>query len=85
MSLLSSEGLHFLFKLHIFSLFISGPRTPDGNSDVFHSLLQVYLIQLIRSRQKLDTSHSRSETEAESNSGLLPSSAGHCPTHPASL
>lgn len=72
----SSEGLQRPLKLNIFSFLISGPRTPDGNLDVFSSPGFPYTVN---HRQKLDTSHSRSETEADSGSGLLASSPGHYP------
>lgn len=75
-SCLSSVGLHLPLKLNIFSLLISGPRTPDGNLDVFSSPGFPYTVN---HRQKLDTSHSRSETEADSGSGLLTSHPGHYP------
>lgn len=73
---LSSDDLYLPLKLNILSLLTSGPRTPDGNLDVFSSPGFPYTVN---HRQKLDTSHSRSEKEADSDSGLQASSPGHYP------
>lgn len=83
-SRLSSEGLHLPLKLNIFSLLISGPRTPDGNLDVFSSLLWVSLTLLITDRNLTHRTADRKQKQIQAQDSWLPVQGTIHPASPMS-